>query len=126
MSRLPQPVRVSDYSSGDKYFPNELVRKNGELYINQSGSLVRTNKPITVDASLVVNNWTGSGPYTLNVTVSGCTANHFPILSLDNSSSDTAEMRESFGKITKVESGNNVVVIYSTEKIAIPVKITCV
>jgi len=83
----------------------------------------------TTKATLSSSSWSGSGPYTQSVTVSGMTSSNEPTVDVDMSGATTLSamenLSEAWGLLLKAVTGSNTITFYFSEKpdINIPIKV---
>lgn len=69
----------------------------------------KANKSVTYTATLTAAGWTGSGPYTQTVTVTGITSSDEPIVdvSLSDDNATAATELEAWSMVSKITTGTN-------------------
>lgn len=102
---------------------------NGHAYIQNAGTngyLEHRMKYRT--ATLAVNGWTTSAPYTQTVTVSGITANDAPMISMGTPATPNAanykSTKKAYGMIDRAVTGSGTITFYCYSKkptVAIPI-----
>jgi hypothetical protein len=81
----------------------------------------------TFTATITANGWSGSGPFTKAVTVTGITATDNPIVDLELSGVTFANVpatQTAWGKIYRGETSTNTITFYSTEALTVAMPFT--
>lgn len=102
---------------------------NSILGIIKNGiSLDSTPKPLSVNASASLNNWSGSSaPYTNSVTINGVTATNIVEVGLSSNANDDQVKACMAASIAKITQTNNGIVLYAYgTKPTVDIPLTCV